>query len=278
MIHHSFIHIPSIGAVTERKIWAHGITTMDDFLEAAPEFFSTNKRKIINDFISLSKLHLNNHDSMFFLRHLPTNEHWRIFKEFQGKTAYLDIETTGLDSWDNMITTIALYDGKNIRYYVNGMNLEHFQDDILEFDVIVTYNGKTFDIPFIERYFGIRLNQAQLDLRYILHSLGYGGGLKSCEKQMGIGRTGTLACMDGFFAVVLWDHYQRTGNEKYLETLLSYNIEDALNLEYLMISAYNMKLNRLPISIETMEMPVSPENPFGVDAVIIDKIQGQYFK
>lgn len=78
-----------------------------------------------------------------------------------------------------------------------------------EYKVIVTYNGKTFDIPFIERYFGIKIPHAQLDLRYILYSLGYSGGLKSCERQSGIGRTGSLADVDGFFAVLLWNDYTK---------------------------------------------------------------------
>ena len=50
--------------------------------------------------------------------------------------------------------------------------------------MIVTYNGKTFDVPFIEKYFGIRMNHAHIDLRYVLKSLGYSGGLKMFEQAM----------------------------------------------------------------------------------------------
>ena len=49
---------------------------------------------------------------------------------------------------------------------------------------IVSYNGKSFDVPFIENYFGIQLSHAQIDLRYVLGSLGYIGGLKGCERQL----------------------------------------------------------------------------------------------
>jgi uncharacterized protein YprB with RNaseH-like and TPR domain len=62
-----------------------------------------------------------------------------LFGEF---TAYLDIETTGLDSWGNSITTIALYEGKSIFTYVNGQNLDKFEEDIQRYKVIVSYNGK----------------------------------------------------------------------------------------------------------------------------------------
>ena len=66
----------------------------------------------------------------------------------------------------------------------------------------MTYNGKSFDIPFIESHFGAKLTHAHIDLRYILASLGYRGGLKGCEKQLGIDR-GDLKNVDGYFAVLL---------------------------------------------------------------------------
>jgi len=56
-------------------------------------------------------------------------------------------------------------------------------------------------------------------LRYVLKSLGYSGGLKSCEKALGLDR-GDLDGVDGYFAVLLWRDYQKKHNEKALETLL----------------------------------------------------------
>jgi hypothetical protein len=38
----------------------------------------------------------------------------------------VDIETTGLSVPPSEITTIALYDGKSVRHYVNGYNLDDF--------------------------------------------------------------------------------------------------------------------------------------------------------
>jgi hypothetical protein len=81
------------------------------------------------------------------------------------------------------------------------------QKGIDESKVIVTYNGKSFDIPFVESFFNIRLNHAQIDLRYVPYSLGFRGGLKGCEKQLGMDR-GDLSDIDGFFAVLLWQEYQ----------------------------------------------------------------------
>jgi uncharacterized protein YprB with RNaseH-like and TPR domain len=52
------------------------------------------------------------------IEHLPSREHWRLFGAFRNSTAFFDIETTGLQTdWDT-ITTIALYDGRSIRTFV----------------------------------------------------------------------------------------------------------------------------------------------------------------
>jgi uncharacterized protein len=56
---------------------------------------------------------------------------------------------------------------------------------------------------FIENYFGIQLNHALIDLRYALGSLGYKGGLKGCERQLGMDK-GDLRDVDGFFMAVFY--------------------------------------------------------------------------
>jgi hypothetical protein len=211
---------------------------------------------------------------------LPANQCWRLFPEFRESTVYLDIETTGLDRYYNTITTIALYDGQSIKTYVQGQNLEDFIEDIQKYKVIVSYNGKSFDIPFIEHYFNIRLDHANIDLRYVLFSLGFRGGLKGCERQLGMDR-GDLSDIDGFFAVLLWDEYQKTGDPKALDTLLSYNIQDTINLENLMVTAYNLELKDTPF-YETHMIADSPPqvNPYSTDLATVDRIKNspQYWQ
>lgn len=277
MLHHSFIYIPSVGIETEKKIWDSGVCSIDEFIRTPPTFLSINMSRKISEHLHLSQKKIRTKDVGYFYNNLSPKDQWRIFREFQNTTVYLDIETTGLGSPGDIITTIALYDGRNIKYYVNGINLNDFKKDIMKYRVIVTYNGKTFDVPFIERYFGISISHAHLDLRYILYSLGYSGGLKSCERQLGIGRTGSLADVDGFFAVLLWNDYKKKRNEKSLESLLSYNIEDVLKLEYLMIEAYNRKLNSIPLSINKLTIPCTPSNPFKIDVSTVNRIKSQYY-
>ena len=114
----------------------------------------------------------------------------------------------------------------------------------------------------------------------MLSSLGYRGGLKGCEKQLGMDR-GDLSDIDGFFAVLLWDEYQKTGDPKALETLLSYIIQDTINLENLIVTAYNLKLKDTPF-YETHMIADSPPqvNPYSTDLATVDRIKNssQYWQ
>jgi len=185
---------------------------------------------------------------------------------------YLDIETSGLAAGGNCITTIAVYDGKSVMWYVKGRNLERFREDIQKYKLVVTYNGSCFDIPFIESYLKIRMRQPQIDLRFLLKSLGYTGGLKGCEKKMGLDRE-ELDGLDGFCAVLLWNDFSTRGNKKALETLLAYNVLDAVNLETLMVMAYNLKLRETPfLDTHQLPLPGPVHNPFEPHKETVDRI------
>jgi uncharacterized protein YprB with RNaseH-like and TPR domain len=277
MLKNTFCHLPGIGLKTESRLWDESILSWDDFLRSS-EPPSHSRRFLLKDIVRDSRRRLANKDAAFFIETLPSSEHWRLYPHFRSSTAYIDIETNGLMGPGSYITTIALYDGAEVRYYVKGHNLHRFPAEISKYKIIVTYNGKCFDVPFIESYFGISINQAHIDLRYIMHSLGFRGGLKGCEKQLGIDR-GTLDGLDGFFAVLLWRDYQRSGNRLTLDTLLAYNVQDAVNLEHLMISAYNLKLGNTPFSQKlALKLRPSPELPFEPDQGTIERILGEEYR
>ncbi len=188
MLQNTFCHISGVGRKTEARLWQAGIRSWQDFAAARHCPVSPAKESLIKKELEDSQEALEQKHSGYFSRRLPADHQyqWRLFSEFRSRTAYVDIETTGLSREFNRITTIALYDGNRIFCYVNGHNLDQFVDDIAFYDLLVTYNGKTFDLPFIERFFDIRLSHAHVDLRYVLKSLGYRGGLKGCEKRMGL--------------------------------------------------------------------------------------------
>ncbi|MDA3834634.1 MAG: ribonuclease H-like domain-containing protein, partial [Spirochaetales bacterium] len=255
MLQNSFLHISGIGQKTEQSIWQSGLHSWHDCHPPFPTNLSKTIIRRIQD-------GLDNHpdtilDSPEYLyKTLPTSQHWRLFPRFRDSTAFLDIETTGTHQ-ECQITTIALYDGVQILTFSNGHNLHTFPEVLEKYNVIVTYNGKCFDVPIIEHFFNIKVNQAHIDLRSILAQIGLKGGLKGCEKLLGIDRQ-ELSGVDGYGAVLLWKEYQRCQRSDVLETLLAYNIADAVNLEPLLIHAYNRNLQDTPFYKEKQIAPATP--------------------
>ena len=83
-----------------------------------------------------------------------------------------------------------------------------------------------------------------------------------------------MADIDGFFAVSLWEEYQRIGNRKALETLLAYDIQDTVTLESLMVTTYNLKLRQTSFhATHLIEAPSLPVNPFSADLATVEKIK-----
>jgi uncharacterized protein len=266
MLKNTFHHIRGIGATTERRLWEAGILSWEDLLNGGTPLLSRKKRETLSAAIEESSQYLEARNPHYFGQRLPSNQCWRLFKDFRERIAYLDIETTGLEK---EITTIALYDGISVYTYVQGQNLERFKDDINKYDVICTYNGKCFDVPVIESDLGIKLHQVHIDLRYVLKSLGFSGGLKGYERKSGIGRN-ELTGLEGYHAPILWQEFKDKRDEKALKTLLAYNCEDTINLETPMVMAYNLKLKDTPFyGIHDLPLPITPE----MDLATVDRVK-----
>lgn len=244
MLKHTFIHLPGIGERREGHFWRQGLRTWEDFLAAglvrglSREHFRRLQR-------ALEESLAQEDNPAYFAARLPAVQHWRLFRKFRRRAAYLDIETTGT-AWPGLlVTVVGLYDGVTLRQFVQGHNLQEFPAALENFDLIITYNGAQFDLPVLRAYFPeLRLPPVHVDLRFVLARLGYKGGLKGIEPQFGIIRPPEVEGMDGYAAVLLWERYQR-GDLTALETLLTYNKEDVINLEILMERAFHQYLSRL---------------------------------
>ena len=271
MLTRTFCHIPGVGAQTEQRLWAEGVRHWQD---AAAAELPGRRGSEIRAALRISNDHLAAGDTRYFGRALPSREQWRLFADFRDRVAYFDIETTGLSAPRDYVTSIALYDGRDVRHYVRGENLDQFAADAARYDLLVSYNGKSFDVPFVRSAMGVDLDHAHIDLMHVLRSLGYTGGLKGIEKQLGYDRE-DLADVDGYFAVRLWNEYQRTGDAGARETLLAYNVQDVLTLEHLMVFAFNAKLRDTPFADELqLPAPAVADNPFTANRDVIDRLQG----
>jgi uncharacterized protein YprB with RNaseH-like and TPR domain len=233
----TYIHCPGVGEKTERRLWEVGAWTWSDFIAMGskvqlPEFRRTALEPLIHESIH----RLAKHDYEWFSRRLPQREHWRAFPAFRHRIAYLDIETTGGYGPHNL-TVVGLYDGYRMRHFIRGDNLAEFPEAIAQAAMIVTFYGTGFDLPFLRRAFRLEFPQLHVDLCFLLKRLGYSGGLKHVEQQLGLERSEETKGLSGWDAVRLWSAYCR-GSEKALETLLAYNSEDVRNMETLMEIAF----------------------------------------
>lgn len=276
MITSTFCHIPRIGVKTESRLWEAGALDWTNFEDAAPAVLGKGALAVATDILSESRERLDAKDAAWFDSGLPASESWRLFGEFANDIGYLDIETTGLGARGDHITTIALYGRGELKTYVYGQNLDQFEEDVQAFKVLATYNGKCFDVPIIEGHFGSRLNHAHIDLRYVLGALGYKGGLKRVEKRLGLDRDG-LDGVDGYFAVLLWNEYDKYADEAALETLLAYNAADAVNLELLLAKAYNMRIESTPFTLtRQVDEPAPPPEQFHADPECVERVRAKY--
>lgn len=266
---------PDQPCFTGHQSYTRSLSWAKHYLSVPSSYLPQSKIDSIDAALEESRHHLSAGDPNYFSDKLPANQLWRLFPDFRGSTAFIDVQKTGLGMWGFEITTIALYDGQSISFFVNEHNIDDFPAEISKYSVIVTHSGKTIGIPLIEEHFGITLNQAHIDLRYILTSLGYTGGLDICKERLGIGR-GDYADINGYFGFLLWRDYLETGNRKALETLVSYNIQEAVNLETLMVMAYNMKIDDTPFHQDQLPEPTLPYIPFEVDRPTVDKINKEY--
>jgi hypothetical protein len=275
MLQNTFCHIPGISARIEQQLWNAGIHSWQQAGEVRRLAWLRHPRRSLTDYVSESLVHLAQQNAAYFGELLPSDQTWRLFPEFRDSIAYLDIETTGLGR-EAAITTIAVYDGRRVRHYVQKQNLHDFLNDICAYKVLVTYNGRAFDLPFIERCLKTKLSHVHIDLMYVLRSLGYTGGLKGCEKKLGLDRQ-DLSDVDGYFAVLLWQDYQKSHSDRTLETLLAYNAQDVLNLETLLVKAYNLKLTDTPfLSSHRLPETETACNPFTPDRETINRLKKQH--
>ncbi len=152
--------------------------------------------------------------------------------------AYLDIETTGLSPGWSQITVVGIHlcNGEQercVQLVGDDITPEAILDALSGVEVLYTYNGRRFDLPFINSRFGLDLERlfAHRDLMYDCWRCGLKGGFKSVERQVGIVRK--LPDVNGYEAVRLWWRYANDADQDALRTLLEYNKEDVVNLRAL---------------------------------------------
>ncbi len=250
MIRNSFVFLEKITPKTEAYFHSCGIKSWDDFLNSKKiEGISDERKKYYDRRILEAKHNLYSLNSSYFKSNLPSTESWRLYNFFKEDIAFLDIETTGLDS-SSYITMVGIFDGFETKPFVKGINLtsDLLKKELSKYKLIVTFNGSTFDLPMINKKFPgvIPKDLPHWDLRHGCAKVGLTGGLKKIEKDLGIKRSNPIVeGMYGGDAVTLWRMYHGSGNDYYLNLLIEYNEEDCINLKSIANKVYSKLSNNL---------------------------------
>lgn len=233
MIKNSFIILPGIGKRTEENLWNWGIKEWRDFLNEDKIKGISSKRKVLYDqILKQAQKAILSEDSSFFIDKLPTSENHRLYHHFKDEAVFLDIEVEHITS---DITIIGLFDGFDTKVMVKDYNLDLgvLKRELQNYKLLVTYNGSTFDIPFLSKKFPDLIpNIPHLDLKTVCQRKGYKGGLKEIEEKMDIKRDNeiiqTLKSGEPYQLYRMW---KGSGDDYYLNLLVKYNEEDVINLK-----------------------------------------------
>lgn len=236
MLVRTFLHFPKIGERRERALWRFGYTDWNSILSkpALPfwsQFWDDWCREAEASLKALEEL-----NASYFAQRLPKSFWWRVVPEFADQTVFLDVETDGTER----ITLLGIADWHQHFVFIRGIDdMDEARERLERAVVIVTYNGNSFDLPILRANFpSWQLPPLHLDLCPLLRRLGYKGGLKSVELQLGLKRSPETQGLNGRDAIRLWWQWRDYGDEKALNLLVAYNREDVINLRPLLDFAY----------------------------------------
>ncbi len=176
--------------------------------------------------------------------------------------AVFDIETTGLNPSYSKVILIGLlyFEDTDIvieQYFCDASKyekelLESFIDRFNYFDLYITFNGSSFDIPFLNKR--LKKNSIEyeidsylnIDLCKVARQNKKTLGLKNCklktvEDFLGIYRDDTIS---GAESVELYKKYEASQDQDIKDKILLHNFEDILHLVPLLNIINHIPLNR----------------------------------
>ncbi|SHJ31949.1 hypothetical protein SAMN02745975_01806 [Geosporobacter subterraneus DSM 17957] len=204
----------------------------------------------------------------------PLSKH---FLSFYNKHDFVvfDIETTGLNAKYEKVILIGLmyFQGKQPvieQYFCTSRKdetilLKRFSEKISQYDLFVSYNGNSFDIPFLNQRFrqaGIsyQIDKCKsLDLlrfarKYQQHLNLADCSLKSVERSLGIHRQDTIS---GKESVTLYTAYEKNPNPLLKNKILLHNYEDIYYLGHCLQIIDQVSLDQallqMPIILKSRE-------------------------
>ena len=179
-----------------------------------------------------------------------TDNHY--LNEIYKESIFIDIETTGLSrTYSNIISiTVLLFENDTYKIYQifcqykvdQPQALKYLKDLIKSKTYIITYNGNSFDIPFLSE----KAEQNNINIDFVslikidlynymkrfksnIHAVDL--KLKTVEKYFDIERNDTLSGKD---VLTLYEAYQLEPRKEFSYLILKHNYEDVYNLPFVM--------------------------------------------
>jgi uncharacterized protein YprB with RNaseH-like and TPR domain len=241
LISSTWQHVYGIGPQRESQLISAGFINWECAL-SAPEKLPLNepfKSRLLRETEQSIKAYSEG-DLKWLLKKFPTRDHHKILWEYRNDITYFDIETTGFGGPDSEISVIVALHKGQVFEFISGQNLNDFAELLLDVRLLCSFNGSSFDVPFVLNTFRIpELPCAHIDLRWVCYYAGLEGGLKSIEKQLGFNRPDSIAGIDGYLAVLLWQDYQQNHSEQSLHQLVEYCREDVLMMPAICTSLFD---------------------------------------
>ena len=169
----SFSFIPGVGSKTEELLWHNGVFTWDDAINLLEvSRITRSKKDVIEEYLLKAFDAVERNDIRFFANNLPKVDHWKLYESFKNSTVFLDIETSGLSLYYDYITLVGMSNHNSQAFFVKDNNLDELGDHLSSYQILVTFNGTNFDVPFLKKEFPrLPLPSVHLDLRYLLRSV-----------------------------------------------------------------------------------------------------------
>jgi hypothetical protein len=193
-------------------------------------------------------------------------------RERFASAAFFDIETDGLEA-GSRVTMIACLIGTRLEVFTHGRDLDRFLLRVEAVDLLVSFNGRSFDIPRLLNAFHLpSLGRDHLDLRPVCRAAGHKGGLKQIEKHLGIHRPPDITGVSGEDAQWMWRAWEKDGDAGLRDRVVRYCAADVVALRLLAARLLDIPagmdftiLDRLVVSHEPVVTPATVA-PAAVDA------------
>lgn len=226
MIQNTFLHFKNINSRAEKELWKQGFLTWEDYAVRKVFQLSLFEEASFPPEVRDSIEALDTGNVAYFAERLHAHEFYRLALTFPNDVLFLDIETTGLSVYYDIITLVGWSLGSDYGIYINGDDESVLEHVMNKAKLIVTFNGTLFDLKFIKNNFpSINIPPYHIDLRFFAKRVGMTGGQKAIEEHIGFKRNNSIAGILGEAAPILWHKYRR-GDVDSFKKLIEYNHAD----------------------------------------------------